>query len=99
LQVLGFGLGVELTGGIARLGDAPARRPARRVLLLRDRDAAEDARLADDLRRLGAAVHSWRTPPDRIWLDGQDAERAAVPARTFDAAIAWLESRPVGPPS
>lgn len=89
--VLGFPIGKRLQQGLESLAVTPARRPARRALVLRDHDIPEDARLLEDLRRLGVAAEGMRAATARIWLDGDDEARALVPTATFEKAVSWLE--------
>jgi pimeloyl-ACP methyl ester carboxylesterase len=91
----GFAMGAGLRQGLEKVSWTFERRPARRVLLLRDAPGAEDDGVVESLARAGAAVTRQDIPRLRIWIEDDDDEaRALVPSQALERIVEWLSGRP-----
>jgi pimeloyl-ACP methyl ester carboxylesterase len=90
--IIGFPVSRSLHDALHGLTLTPARRPARRALLIRGDELRGEAAFLERLRGLGVVVESAVTPVDPIWADGGEMNRALIPAATFQRAVSWLEA-------
>jgi exosortase A-associated hydrolase 2 len=90
LGILGFPMGRALLGGIEGLEWTLDRRPARRVLLLRETADPADASLLDQLKSHGVSFQVHTTPAERFWQDVDSGTRMFVPTSSLEAVTSWL---------
>jgi len=88
--ILGFPMGRSLRDGLERLEWAVDRRPARRMLLLREIPDPADAVLSELSKRHGASLQVKTTPVERFWEAEETGTRMFVPAASLQAVAAWL---------
>jgi len=90
LGILGFPMGRPLLEGLEGLDWTLDRRPARRVLLLRETADPADVSLAEQMKKHGVSFHVHTTPAERFWQDADSGTRMFVPTSSLQAVTSWL---------
>lgn len=90
IGILGFPMGRPMRESLERLEWPALRRPARRMLLLREAPDPADAALTEQLKKDGAPLQFQTTPVERFWEDTDNGMRMFVPTSSLQAVTSWL---------
>lgn len=91
VEILGFPLTSAMRESIRKIDLLNLqRRPARKVLLLRNLASIDDAPIAKHLGSLGAAVDKLKLVSPSVWLESSGFSRVVVPNQILQSILEWI---------